>query len=56
MTVTAAQVKAARELVKWSQSRLAAETGVSFASIVKFESGGKDAGIEIIEGESGVIL
>jgi transcriptional regulator with XRE-family HTH domain len=61
--VTAAEVKAARELVKWSQSRLAAETGVSLASIVKFEAGGerasmldlsvvqrmlKDAGVEFI--------
>jgi transcriptional regulator with XRE-family HTH domain len=66
MIITAEQVKAARELVKWSQSRLAAETGVSLASIVKFEGGGqrpsmldlsvvqrmlKDAGVEFIDGE-----
>jgi transcriptional regulator with XRE-family HTH domain len=71
MTITAAQVKAARELVKWSQSRLAAETGVSLASIAKFEGGGqrpsmldlsvvqrmlRDAGIDFIDGEPGVML
>jgi transcriptional regulator with XRE-family HTH domain len=71
MTITAAQVKAARELVKWSQSRLAAETGVSLASIAKFEGGGqrpsmldlsvvqrmlRDAGVDFIDGEPGVML
>jgi transcriptional regulator with XRE-family HTH domain len=65
MTITGAQVKAARELIKWSQSKLAAETGVSVASIVKFEDGGqrpsmldlsvvkrmlKDAGVEFTSG------
>ena len=65
MTITGAQAKAARELIKWSQSKLAAETGVSLASIVKFEAGGQrpsmldlsvvqrmlsDAGVEFTNG------
>jgi transcriptional regulator with XRE-family HTH domain len=69
VTITGAQVKAARELIKWSQSKLAAETGVSVASIVKFEGGGqrpsmldlsvvermlKDGGIDFVDGEPGV--
>jgi transcriptional regulator with XRE-family HTH domain len=69
--ITAVQIRAARELIKWSQSKLAAETGVSLASIAKFEAGGErpsmldlsvvrrmlsDAGIEFVEGEPGVRL
>jgi transcriptional regulator with XRE-family HTH domain len=65
MTITGAQVKAARDLIKWSQSKLAAETGVTLASIAKFEVGGtrpsmldlsvvermlKDAGVEFVAG------
>jgi transcriptional regulator with XRE-family HTH domain len=71
MTITATQIRAARVLIKWSQSKLAAETGVSLASIAKFEAGGerpsmldlsvvqrmlKDAGVEFIEGEPSVKL
>jgi transcriptional regulator with XRE-family HTH domain len=69
--VTAVQIRAARELIKWSQSKLAAETGVSLASIAKFEAGGErpsmldlsvvqrmlnDAGVEFIEVEPAVKL
>jgi transcriptional regulator with XRE-family HTH domain len=65
MTITGAQVRAARELIKWSQIKLAAETGVSLASIAKFEVGGErppmldlsvvermlsDAGVEFTNG------
>jgi transcriptional regulator with XRE-family HTH domain len=39
MPITGAQVKAARRLLGWSQSKLAAETGVSEATIAKFEGG-----------------
>jgi transcriptional regulator with XRE-family HTH domain len=39
MPITGVQVKAARRLLGWSQSKLAAETGVSEATIAKFESG-----------------
>jgi transcriptional regulator with XRE-family HTH domain len=39
MTITGAQVKAARKLLGWSQERLAAETVVSRATIAKFEQG-----------------
>jgi transcriptional regulator with XRE-family HTH domain len=69
--VTAAEVKAARVLIRWSQSKLAAETGVSLGSIAKYETGGErpsmldlsvvrrmlgDAGIEFIDGEPGARL
>jgi transcriptional regulator with XRE-family HTH domain len=37
MSVTGAQVKAARMLLGWSQPKLAAETGVTAATIAKFE-------------------
>jgi transcriptional regulator with XRE-family HTH domain len=64
VVITAAQIRAARELIKWSQSKLTAETDVSLASIAKFEGGGqrpsmldlsvvqrmlKDAGVEFIK-------
>jgi transcriptional regulator with XRE-family HTH domain len=39
MIITGAQVKAARLLLGWSQPKLAAETGVSAATIAKFEEG-----------------
>jgi transcriptional regulator with XRE-family HTH domain len=39
MTITGAQVKAARLLLGWSQAKLAAETGVTAATIAKFEEG-----------------
>jgi transcriptional regulator with XRE-family HTH domain len=39
MIITGAQVKAARLLLGWSQKKLAAETGVTTATIAKFEGG-----------------
>ena len=71
MTITAAQVKSARLLLGWSQSKLAAETGVAAGTIAKFEEDKqrlpmldlsvvqrmlKDAGVEFIEGEPGAKL
>jgi transcriptional regulator with XRE-family HTH domain len=67
MPITGAQVKAARQLLGWSQSRLAAETGVSASTIAKFEEGKqrpamldlsvvhrmlKDAGVELTDDEA----
>ena len=37
MTITGAQVKAARKLLKWSQLQLAHRAGVSDATIESFE-------------------
>jgi transcriptional regulator with XRE-family HTH domain len=66
MTVTGAQVKAARLLLGWSQSKLAAETGVTVQTIARFEEGKqrpamldlsvvqrmlKDAGVEFTDDE-----
>ena len=71
MTITGEQVKAARLLLGWSQSKLAAETGVTAATIAKFEEGKQrlpmldvsvvrrmlsDAGIDFMEGKPGVRL
>jgi transcriptional regulator with XRE-family HTH domain len=72
MPITGAQVKAARRLLGWSQSKLAAETGVSAPTIAKFEEGKQrptmldlsvvrrmlnDAGVEFTdEEETGVRL
>jgi transcriptional regulator with XRE-family HTH domain len=39
MTITGAQVKAARLLLGWTQPKLAAETGVTAATIAEFEEG-----------------
>jgi transcriptional regulator with XRE-family HTH domain len=39
MAITGGQVAAARKLLGWSQETLAAETGVSRATIAKFEQG-----------------
>jgi transcriptional regulator with XRE-family HTH domain len=71
MNITGAQVKAARLLLGWSQPKLAAETGVTAATIAKFEEGKQrpamldvsvvrrmlcDAGIEFVDGEPDVKL
>jgi transcriptional regulator with XRE-family HTH domain len=71
MTITGAQVKAARLLLGWTQPKLAAETGVTAATIAKFEEGKQrpplldvsvvrrmlsDAGVEFVDGEPGVRL
>jgi transcriptional regulator with XRE-family HTH domain len=71
MTITGQQVKAARELLGWSQPKLAAESGVTAATIAKFEDGKqlpamldlsvvrrmlKDGGVEFVDGEPGVRL
>ena len=68
MKITPDQVKAARALVGWSQARLAAESGLTKATIVKFEEGKQppstldlsvvrrmlmDAGVEFIAGTEG---
>jgi transcriptional regulator with XRE-family HTH domain len=39
MTLTGAQLKAARELLGWPQHRVAAELGVSQSAIARFELG-----------------
>jgi transcriptional regulator with XRE-family HTH domain len=39
MTITDAQVKAARQLLRWTQQKLADETGVTAATIAKSEEG-----------------
>jgi transcriptional regulator with XRE-family HTH domain len=39
MTITAAQLKAARQLLGWSQSRLGGEAGVSATTIGQIEGG-----------------
>jgi transcriptional regulator with XRE-family HTH domain len=71
MTITDAQVKAACLRLGWSQPKLAAETGVTAATIAKFEEGKQrppmldvsvvrrmlsDAGIEFVDGDPGVRL
>ena len=37
MTITGSQIREARKLLGWSQSRIAGETGVSRAAIAYFE-------------------
>jgi transcriptional regulator with XRE-family HTH domain len=71
MTIIAAQLKAARQLLGWSQSRLAGEVGVSATNISKLERGARsvsvltvstirrvltEAGVDFVEGEPGVKL
>ena len=71
MTVTGAQVKAARELLRWSHDALAVRTRVSPTVISHFETGARRipvlsvsaiqraleaAGVEFVEGEPGVRL
>ena len=68
MKITGDQVKAARALIGWSQARLAAESGLTKATIEKFEEGKQppptldlsvirrmlgDAGVEFIAGPDG---
>jgi transcriptional regulator with XRE-family HTH domain len=70
-TLTGQQVKSARRLLGWTQDKLAAETRVNLPAIGHFETGKRrpsvlivsviqraleDAGIEFVEGESGVRL
>jgi transcriptional regulator with XRE-family HTH domain len=43
MTITAAHFKAARNLLGWSQSRLAGEAGVSATTVGYIEGGGRPA-------------
>jgi transcriptional regulator with XRE-family HTH domain len=38
MIITPAQFKEARELLKWTQGRVAAETGLSQSRIARFET------------------
>jgi transcriptional regulator with XRE-family HTH domain len=71
MTITGAQVKAARQLLGWSQEDLADEAGLSTTAIAIFEADDgppsvqtphmirlalEDAGVEFVEGEPGVKL
>jgi transcriptional regulator with XRE-family HTH domain len=71
MIITPGHVKAARELIGWSQSKLAAETGVSATTVARFEAGKRrpsmldlsvvrrmleDGGVEFFDGEPGVRL
>jgi transcriptional regulator with XRE-family HTH domain len=41
MTITGAQIKAARQLLGWTQATLSAEVRVSTTAISKFEQGGR---------------
>jgi len=43
MTVSSAQFKTARQLLKWSQSKLAGEAGVSASTIGHIEAGTRRA-------------
>ena len=45
MPITANQPKSARELLGWSQSKLAGRSGVSAATIARFEKGGRSPSI-----------
>ena len=41
MTISGAQIKAARQLLGWTQATLSAEVRVSTTAISKFEQGGR---------------
>jgi DNA-binding XRE family transcriptional regulator len=69
MSITSAQLKAARELFKWSQDDLAGACGVETLTIVNFETGSltpdraingeiplESAGITFATGEPGAKL
>jgi transcriptional regulator with XRE-family HTH domain len=71
MTITGAQVKAARELLAWSPSQLAGRVGLSGTTIAQFEGGARrlpffdasvissvleEAGVEFIDVQPGVRL
>ncbi|MGY0794280.1 helix-turn-helix domain-containing protein [Azospirillum argentinense] len=65
MDITAAQIRAARGLLEWSQARLAEESGVSVSTIKSVEAGRRkpipaniaalrkaleDGGVEFVDG------
>ena len=71
MTITGQQVKAARQLLGWSQEKLAEESGIGKPTIGKFEAGKGQpsvltvslikrvlgaAGVEFVDGEPGARL
>ena len=71
MTITGAQIEAARQLLGWSRDKLAAEARLSTPTVIKFEAGKSRllertvqkiqrpfiaAGVEFVEGEPGVRL
>jgi transcriptional regulator with XRE-family HTH domain len=71
MTISPAQVKAARRLLGWSQDVLGGKVGLSKTSVALFEKGGRrpaalnvtvirkvleSAGVEFTAGEAGVRL
>ena len=71
MTITGQQVRAARQLLRWTQDTLAAEVRVSPTTIGHFETGKRPpsmlmisaiqrtlerAGVEFVDGEPGVRL
>jgi transcriptional regulator with XRE-family HTH domain len=71
MTLTGAQVKAARKLLAWSPSQLAGRVGLSATTIAQYESGARglpffdasvvssvfeEAGVEFIDVQPGVRL
>jgi transcriptional regulator with XRE-family HTH domain len=39
LTLTGAQVKSARSLLSWTQSRIAGELGISVSQVASFEAG-----------------
>jgi transcriptional regulator with XRE-family HTH domain len=71
MTISGAQVTAARDLLGWSQEKLALEAGVDTRTVCSFETGKsrplvmtvsliqralEEAGVEFVDGEPGVRL
>ena len=71
MTITGQQVKAARQLLRWTQDTLAAQVRISPTTIGHFENGKRPpsmlmistiqralerAGVEFVDGEPGVKL
>jgi transcriptional regulator with XRE-family HTH domain len=71
IAITGQQVKAARALLRWTQSELGGQTGVSASTVGHFEAGKRRppvlsisviqraleaGGIEFVEGEPGVKL
>ena len=60
--IFAAQVRAGRALLNWSQTELAAKAGVSRSALARIEAGGRDARVSTVRAvrrqleESGVVF
>ena len=55
MSISSAQVRAARLLLKWSRLRLAGEAGVSETAISAFEEGKKRPPLQIVSALQGAL-